>query len=290
MKSKKLIVIIIILIILGSIYPIYYITKNNKKGENTYYYYELKNNSLTLLSNGKIVNFYNCDNECTVYENYFENGKILLEENSKIYLYDLVKGSKLSSSYDKIYFIKDETEKVKYFLIKNGEYYGIMNSNGSITVNLNYKELGKIDGTNVTNLNLTEDYISAKSDELYGLISLSNGKGVIDFQYENINIQNNKITAKEKGKWYIIGKDNRKIIKTGYDEIILLSANNIVRESNSIYLIDEQGNIISEKLVLNKDEIIENYENDILQIVNEETAKRVKYIYDEETKKFTKTK
>ena len=290
MKSKKLIVIIIILIILGSIYPIYYITKNNKKGENTYYYYELKNNSLTLLSNGKIVNFYNCDNECTVYENYFENGKILLEENSKIYLYDLVKGSKLSSSYDKIYFIKDETEKVKYFLIKNGEYYGIMNSNGSINVNLNYKELGKIDGTNVTNLNLTEDYISAKSDELYGLISLSNGKGVIDFQYENINIQNNKITAKEKGKWYIIGKDNRKIIKTGYDEIILLSANNIVRESNSIYLIDEQGNIISEKLVLNKDEIIENYENDILQIVNEETAKRVKYIYDEETKKFTKTK
>lgn len=290
MKSKKLIVIIIILIILGSIYPIYYIIKNNKKGENTYYYYELKNNSLTLLSNGKIVNFYNCDNECTVYENYFENGKILLEENSKIYLYDLVKGSKLSSSYDKIFFIKDENEKVKYFLIKNGEYYGIMNSNGSITVNLNYKELGKIDGTNVTNLNLTEDYISAKSDELYGLISLSNGKGVIDFQYENINIQNNKITAKEKGKWYLIGKDNRKIIKTGYDEIILLSANNIVRENNSIYLIDEQGNIISEKLVLNKDEIIENYENDILQIVNEETAKRVKYIYDEDTKKFTKTK
>ena len=275
MKSKKLIVIIIILIILGSIYPIYYITKNNKKGENTYYYYELKNNSLTLLSNGKIVNFYNCDNECTVYENYFENGKILLEENSKIYLYDLVKGSKLSSSYDKIYFIKDETEKVKYFLIKNGEYYGIMNSNGSINVNLNYKELGKIDGTNVTNLNLTEDYISAKSDELYGLISLSNGKGVIDFQYENINIQNNKITAKEKGKWYIIGKDNRKIIKTGYDEIILLSANNIVRESNSIYLIDEQGNIISEKLVLNKDEIIENYENDILQIVRNSQKSKI---------------
>ena len=46
------------------------------------YYYELKNNSLTLLANGKIVNFYNCDNECTVYENYFDNGKILLQENN----------------------------------------------------------------------------------------------------------------------------------------------------------------------------------------------------------------
>ena len=105
MKNKKLIIIIILLIILGSIYPIYYIIKKNQKIENKIYYYELKNNSLTLLANGKIVNFYNCDNECTVYENYFDNGKILLQENNKIYLYDLVKGSKLSSDYENVYFI-----------------------------------------------------------------------------------------------------------------------------------------------------------------------------------------
>ena len=79
MKNKKLIIIIILLIILGSIYPIYYIIKKNQKIENKIYYYELKNNSLTLLANGKIVNFYNCDNECTVYENYFDNCKILLQ-------------------------------------------------------------------------------------------------------------------------------------------------------------------------------------------------------------------
>ena len=55
MKNKKLIIIIILLIILGSIYPIYYIIKKNQKIENKIYYYELKNNSLTLLANGKIV-------------------------------------------------------------------------------------------------------------------------------------------------------------------------------------------------------------------------------------------
>ena len=172
MKNKKLIIIIILLIILGSIYPIYYIIKKNQKIENKIYYYELKNNSLTLLANGKIVNFYNCDNECTVYENYFDNGKILLQENNKIYLYDLVKGSKLSSDYENVYFIKDENEKVNYLLVKNGQYYGIINMSGSVTVNLNYKELGKIDGVNVMNLNVKEDYITALSDNKYGLISL----------------------------------------------------------------------------------------------------------------------
>ena len=105
-----------------------------------------------------------------------------------------------------------------------------------------------------------------------------------------IIVKNNKIIAKENSKWYLIGKDNRKIIKTGYDELIPLTQNNIVRENNSIYLIDEQGNIISEKLVLNKNEIIEKYEDETLQIINEETAKRTKYIYDKESNKFTKTK
>lgn len=290
MKSKKIIIIILLLIILGSIYPIYYILTKKQNTENKLYYYELKNNSLTLLSNGKIVNFYNCDSECSVYENYFENGKILLFENDKIYLYDLVKGSKLSSDYENVYFIKDENDKVNYFLVKNGQSYGIINMSGSVTVNLNYKELGKIDGVNVTNLSVKDDYITALSDNKYGLISLSNGKGVIDFQYEDINIQNNKIIAKESGKWYLIGKDNRKIIKTGYDEFIPLKENNIVRDSNSIYLIDEQGNIISEKLVLNKNEVIEKYDNEILQVVNEESAKRIKYVYDKESNKFIKTK
>lgn len=290
MKNKKIIIIVVLLIILGSIYPIYYILTKKQNTENKLYYYELKNNSLTLLSNGKIVNFYNCDSECSVYENYFVNGKILLLENNKIYLYDLVKGSKLSSVYDKIYFIKDDTGTIKYFLVQNGEYYGIMNENGNITVNMNYKELGEIDGVNVTGLSVQDDYIIAKSTDLYGLISLSSGKGVIDFQYESINISNNKIIAKESGKWYLIGKDNRKIIKTGYDEIITLMENNIVKDNNSIYLIDEQGNIISDKLVLNKNEIIENYENEVLQIVNEETAKRTKYVYDTQSKKFTKIK
>lgn len=290
MKSKKFIIIAIIIIIIGSIYPIYYIIKKNQKTENKYYYYELKNNSITLLSNGKIVNFYNCDNECTVYENYFENGKILLEENNKIYLYDLVKGAKLSSDYENVYFIKSKENVVKYLLVKNGQYYGIINMSGSVTVNPNYKELGKIEDTNVTNASVEDDYITAQNDNLYGLISLTNGKGVIDFQYEDIKITNNKIIVKESGKWYIIGKDNRKIIKNGYDELIPLTENNIVRENNSIYLIDEQGNIISEKLVLNKNEIIEKYEDEVLQIVNEETAKRTKYIYDKESNKFTKTK
>lgn len=290
MKNKKIIIIVVLLIILGSIYPIYYILTKKQNTENKLYYYELKNNSLTLLSNGKIVNFYNCDSECSVYENYFVNGKILLLENNKIYLYDLVKGSKLSSVYDKIYFIKDDTGTIKYFLVQNGEYYGIMNENGNITVNMNYKELGEIDGVNVTGLSVRDDYIIAKSTDLYGLISLSSGKGVIDFQYESINISNNKIIAKESGKWYLIGKDNRKIIKTGYDEIITLMENNIVRDNNSIYLIDEQGNILSDKLVLNKNEIIESYENDTLQIVNEDTSKRTKYVYDTQSKKFTKIK
>ena len=289
-KSKKIIIIVVLILVVLviGIYTAYYIFKNKDK-KDTNYYYKVDNNSIMLLSNDKIVNFYNCNGECSVYENYFVNGRLLLNDNGKIYLYDLVKGSKLSQEYDKLYFVKDDST-VKYFVVNNGSLYGVMDLNGNVTVNLNYEELGSIKEDAVSNFDVANDLISAKSNGLYGVVSLSNGKGVIDFQYESINISNNKIIVKESGKWYLIGKDNRKIIKTGYDEIITLMENNIVKDNNSIYLIDEQGNILSDKLVLNKNEIIESYENDTLQIVNEETAKRTKYVYDAQSKKFTKIK
>lgn len=290
-KSKKIIIIVVLILVVLviGIYTAYYIFKNKDK-KDTNYYYKVDNNSIMLLSNDKIVNFYNCNGECSVYENYFVNGKLLLNDNEKIYLYDLVKGSKLSQEYDKLYFVKDDST-VKYFVVNNGSLYGVMDLNGNVIVNLNYEELGSIKEDAVSNFDVANDLISAKSNGLYGVVSLSNGKGVIDFQYDDIKISSGKIGAKTQDKWYLIGLDNRKISKLAFDEIILGENRSLVRDKNTIYFIDSSdGNILSEKLVLDKDDVILKFEVEVLYIVNNDSGKQVKYIYNEDANRFDKIK
>ncbi len=290
-KSKKIIIIVVLILVVLviGIYTAYYIFKNKDK-KDTNYYYKVDNNSIMLLSNDKIVNFYNCNGECSVYENYFVNGRLLLNDNEKIYLYDLVKGSKLSQEYDKLYFVKDDST-VKYFVVNNGSLYGVMDLNGNVTVNLNYEELGSIKEDAVSNFDVANDLISAKSNGLYGVVSLSNGKGVIDFQYDDIKISSGKIGAKTQDKWYLIGLDNRKISKLAFDEIILGENRSLVRDKNTIYFIDSSdGNILSEKLVLDKDDVILKFEVEVLYIVNNDSGKQVKYIYNEDANRFDKIK
>lgn len=290
-KNKKIIIIVVLILVVlvGGIYTAYYIFKNKDK-KDTNYYYKVDNNSIMLLSNDKIVNFYNCNGECSVYKNYFVNGRILLNDNGKIYLYDLVKGSKLSQEYDKLYFVKDDSA-VKYFVVNNGSLYGVMDLNGNVTVNLNYEELGSIKEDTVSNFDVTNDLISVKSNGLYGVVSLSNGKGVIDFQYDDIKISSGKIGAKTQDKWYLIGLDNRKISKLAFDEIILGENRSLVRDKNTIYFINSSdGNILSEKLVLDKDDVILKFEVEVLYIVNTDSGKQVKYIYNEDANRFDKIK
>lgn len=290
-KSKKIIIIVVLILVVLviGIYTAYYIFKNKDK-KDTNYYYKVDNNSIMLLSNDKIVNFYNCNGECSVYENYFVNGRLLLNDNGKIYLYDLVKGSKLSQEYDKLYFVKDDST-VKYFVVNNGSLYGVMDLSGNVTVNLNYEELGSIKEDAVSNFDVANDLISAKSNGLYGVVSLSNGKGVIDFQYDDIKISSGKIGAKTQDKWYLIGLDNRKISKLAFDEIILGENRSLVRDKNTIYFIDSSdGNILSEKLVLDKDDVILKFEVEVLYIVNTDSGKQVKYIYNEDANRFDKIK
>lgn len=290
-KSKKIIIIVVLILVVLviGIYTAYYIFKNKGK-KDTNYYYKVDNNSIMLLSNDKIVNFYNCNGECSVYENYFVNGRLLLNDNEKIYLYDLVKGSKLSQEYDKLYFVKDDST-VKYFVVNNGSLYGVMDLSGNVTVNLNYEELGSIKEDAVSNFDVANDLISAKSNGLYGVVSLSNGKGVIDFQYDDIKISSGKIGAKTQDKWYLIGLDNRKISKLAFDEIILGENRALVRDKNTIYFISSSdGNILSEKLVLDKDDVILKFEVEVLYIVNTDSGKQVKYIYNEDANRFDKIK
>lgn len=290
-KSKKIIIIVVLILVVLviGIYTAYYIFKNKGK-KDTNYYYKVDNNSIMLLSNDKIVNFYNCNGECSVYENYFVNGRLLLNDNEKIYLYDLVKGSKLSQEYDKLYFVKDDST-VKYFVVNNGSLYGVMDLSGNVTVNLNYEELGSIKEDAVSNFDVANDLISAKSNGLYGVVSLSNGKGVIDFQYDDIKISSGKIGAKTQDKWYLIGVDNRKISKLAFDEIILGENRSLVRDKNTIYFISSSdGNILSEKLVLDKDDVILKFEVEVLYIVNTDSGKQVKYIYNEDANRFDKIK
>lgn len=290
-KSKKIIIIVVLILVVLviGIYTAYYIFKNKDK-KDTNYFYKVDNNSIMLLSNDKIVNFYNCNGECSVYENYFVNGRLLLNDNEKIYLYDLVKGSKLSQEYDKLYFVKDDST-VKYFVVNNGSLYGVMDLSGNVTINLNYEELGSIKEDAVSNFDVANDLISAKSNGLYGVVSLSNGKGVIDFQYDDIKISSGKIGAKTQDKWYLIGVDNRKISKLAFDEIILGENRSLVRDKNTIYFISSSdGNILSEKLVLDKDDVILKFEVEVLYIVNTDSGKQVKYIYNEDANRFDKIK
>lgn len=316
-KNKKHIIINIFLAILFIAvicFVIYFYLNNNKKqkliDENKVYYYEIKDNVVYLKTNDGLEESYKCKNNCEIYtrgtlQGYFSKGKILLQDGVQIYLYDLLNNKKISANYNWVDYIYDdqgtELNNIKMFKVADSySKQGIIDLNGNVLVKPIYDELGKTLDEDLLNYSFEDNYISAKSGDKWGLIALTNGKGLIDFQYEDIKINYyDKIVVKDSAVWILVDQNNKKIINKTFSSIDVHDKYLVVSEAKKAYIVNLNGDLASNKIDLYYDidtwatitiKGLNSYEEEgIIYIevdtpldVNAGTSKIIKYYYDEE--------
>ncbi|MDD2505471.1 MAG: hypothetical protein PHF21_04310 [Bacilli bacterium] len=308
-KIINVFLIILFLSIVGLMFYFYLQYNGDKKvvNENKNYFYEIKDNVVYLNSSDGLEGTYKCIKDCDIYSTetmpgYFLKGKIMIKDGEIIYLYDLLNNKKLSSNYNNIEYIYDnlgtELNNVKMFKVTDTfDKKGIIDINGSVLVGSIYDELGKKDSESLINYSYEKNYITAKTGEKWGLIALTNGKGLIDFQYDDIKVSPyNKLAVKEGNLWILVDEVNKKLINKGYSSIDVYEKYLVVSESDKAFIVDVLGNVTSNKIDLFYDvdpwnEIKENgliteEENGIIYLnvntlINNKN-KLIKYYYDEE--------
>lgn len=277
------------------------------------YSYKIIDNVVELEVDGQILTNYKCKASCEIYTRngeivgYFNKGKILLQEGLNIFLYDLLNNKKVSDFYNRVDYIYDgngsNVENIKMFKATDTfSKHGIIDLDGNIKVDLIYDELGKLYGKELINYSYPKNYITAKTGKKLGVVALTNGKGLIDFQYKDIKISSyGKLAVKEGNLWSVVDEANKRLIGKGYSSIDIFKDNYVVSEGGKAFVIDSLGNVNSNKIDLyyNVDPwatitvkgLSTSLEDGILYLyvdvpidTNAGTYKMVKYIYDKENK------
>lgn len=260
-KKRKtnmfLIILFLIIVGCGVIFYFLYKTKDEKIDETIVYTYEIEDNKVYFSGDNQLINTYNCKNICKAYSKtsdleYFNQGKILLQDGADIYLYDLLNKKKVSSNYIWIDYILDDRSNIKLFKVKDTfNKNGIMDLNGSVLIPETFNELGKTLDENFINYSYEKNYITAKSGDKWGLIGMNNGKGLIDFQYDDIIISPyNKLAVKEGVLWTLVDESNKKIINKGYSSIDIYEEYLVASEDKKAFVLDTLGNVTSNKVEL----------------------------------------
>ena len=120
--------------------------------------------------------------------------------------------------------------------------------------------------------NIEKDYIITVKDNKYGIEKINSDEVLLDNLYEDVSwsdwaaffdndktdndgekyyIEKNYVKIKENNKWYLYDLNNKKkVINTGYEELILIDDNIIlVYDNKEIYFINYEGNKIDDNVI-----------------------------------------
>lgn len=217
-------------------------------------------NELEFYADGEVASIYTCEHDkCNVYEteNFKYNSCLdmitVIEDGDKKYLYNYQAGQKILDAFDEITAIK-ENDKYIGFIVKDSETskYGYINTRGIVKIPFEYDILGLISAGQIYDrgLDYSSDKIIAKKDNKYGVIKLSTGEEILPFNYDSIYLGvNNYYVTREDKNYYLIDKDGKKVLDTGYKMIFAFDNLLIVNEDNKLKFIDYDGkNIIQDEL------------------------------------------
>lgn len=179
-----LFLLLIVILLTISIYKIYF----QYKTDNYLYFYECKDNlcvSEVQEDEHLMYSKYNCKQEaCPIYKSNLGDSYAILErqENHKQILFNYRTEKIITQEY-KDYTPIDST----HFIITKGNKQGIMENNGSLVVPIIYDKIGYYQDNNLTGYNF--QYIIAKINNNYGLISYQDGDIIEKFEYNEDNIK-----------------------------------------------------------------------------------------------------
>lgn len=266
-KWKTVLGIVIFLIIVGvCVFLIIHFKPFEKKKKNNNedinkneilkdYRYELAEKQIVFYDGETEINAYDCEEACSIYSlgryQYFskEDYVIALQDGENILLYNFKEGKKITDFFTRFENLIDDEKTVAFIVADSLGKVGIVNVNGETVLPFEYDNLGySFGGGDVTDYSYEKDVITASKDGKWGLITLSDGKEKIPFEYEDIYFNgNDALAVKKEGLWYLVDLDGKTILEEGYDMLYPLSSYVLVAKEEKFNILNYKGEKVVSK-------------------------------------------
>lgn len=147
---------------------------------NELYFYECDGNLCVMEvvdENSLMYSKYDCGlEECPFYRKKLDDNYVLLEKDGEVILYQYLDGKVISQDYDEYMVLSSD-----YFIVKMGEFYGVIDNDNHLVVNVDYEQIGHYVNEYLTGYNT--EYVLAKRNGKYGIISYKDGSVLEPFKY-----------------------------------------------------------------------------------------------------------
>ena len=155
------------------------------KTKNVLYFYDYDGTlSVTEVKNDNhlLYSKYECGDElCPSLKKELDNTYVVLTIGNKNMLYNYKEGIIVNDSFDNYKYLNN-----KYFIVMKNNNQGIIDLDNNLLVPALYEELGYIQ--NDTLIGYGMNYIVAKKNSKYGIISFKDGTIIEDFIYDETEI------------------------------------------------------------------------------------------------------
>lgn len=157
------------------------------QSNNKIYFYEC-NGALCVTevedSNHLLYSKYECyQKECPTLKSELNDTYVILDSSNSNILFNYRTGKIISENYEDYLFLNND-----YLLVTQNQKQGIIDINNKITVPLQYEQLGYKQNEYLIGYNL--NYIIAKKQKKYGIISIKDGTIIEEFIHKETELEN----------------------------------------------------------------------------------------------------
>ena len=156
----------------------------------------------------------------------YEEGYIVTDEDDNKGVINFTKTVAVEPKYDDI---KNVYGNGKYYIVKDGNNWEIIDTEGKTYLSGDYDDIVSVNGENA---------IVVDNDK-YGVVQISDGKKLIDVNYDNIAYgANNNYIVENKSKYGIINTQGNKVLDFNYSNIVYRNDANFYEAINKDYTSD----------------------------------------------------
>lgn len=166
----------------------------------------------------------------------YENGYIVVDENDKYGVINYTKTVALENKYDDI---KQAYGNGKYYIVKEGNDWKIVDTDGNEFISGEYENIVSVNGENAV----------IEENNKYGVVSIADNKAIINPDYDSISYAtgSNYIVSQD-GKYGVMDSNGNKLVDFNYTNIVYRSVANFYEATNEDYTSDLMDTDLNVKL------------------------------------------
>lgn len=202
----------------------------------------------------------------------YEDGYIVIDENNKYGVINYTKTVALENKYDDI---KQAYGNGKYYIVKEGNNWQIVDTDGNEYLSGEYDNIMSVNGENAV----------IEKNKKYGVVSINDNKSIINPEYDNISFAtgSNYIVSQD-GKYGIMDSNGNKLLDFKYSNIVYREVANFYEATNDDYtsdLIDTNMNVKLSNVIVSE----LNNESGYLRVRQNNEYKYYNFRFEEKTTK-----